>query len=506
MSYDAIIVGAGLGGLLAGAKLAKSGRRVLILEKKPHIGGTSYIFRRGDYFFPMGPLSFSNPGRVEALLEEAGVDHGLEFRRNHFQLLTPHLDIVYSQPLAGLRDELRRLYPAEAGGIDRVFSELLDLVALVRDIDRWHPDYSLRAAGSSAGSAAPDDVSSRIELVRARSAASSLDLLGPLIRDPHLMNLLGSMGTDPPQMSLLNLAFMWAAMSEIGIWFPSNGIHGICRMLASAVGFGGGEIRLRCPAVRILVEDGRAAGVRTADGGEFRAPVVISNADYKKTFLELLDPASVPSSHLAAVRDVPYTGSELCVYLGVDPRRVDLSRMKAEHLFYRERVDSSSEHDPLDFAGREIEICRWSDNAPDCAPPDKAVLVLRVGLPYPMFEDWRRGEKLRKPGYREAKNRMAWALIKTVEGALPGLRGSVEVMETATPLTYRDWGQRTDGSIAGWTWSAEAAARLPGKLLVETPVDRLYMVGVYAATELFLGGVPTALQTGSLAADRVLGR
>jgi all-trans-retinol 13,14-reductase len=320
------------------------------------------------------------------------------------------------------------------------------------------------------------------------------------------MNLLGSMGTDPPQMSLLNLAFMWAAMSEVGIWFPSSGIHGICRMLAAAVGFAGGEIRLRCPAVRILVENGRAAGVRTEDGGEIRAPAVIVNADYKKTFLELLDPADLPPAHLAAVRDVPYSGSELCVHLGVDPRRIDWSRMKAEHLFYREREDSSSEHDPLDFADREIEICRWSDNAPDCAPPGKAVLVLRVGLPYSMFEDWRTGEKLRKPGYREAKNRMARALIKTVEGALPGLRGSVEVMEAATPLTYRDWGKRTDGSTAGWTWSAEAAARLPGKLLVETPVECLYMAGVYAATELFLGGVPTALQTGSLAADRVLGR
>ncbi len=506
MSYDAIIVGAGLGGLLAGAKLAKSGRRVLILEKNPHIGGTSYIFRRGAYFFPMGPLSFSYPGRVKALLEEAGVEHGLEFRRNHFQLLTPHFDIVYSQPLAGLRDELRRLFPAEAAGIDRVFAELLDLVALIRDIDRWHPDYALRPAGSPAGPVPSGGVSSRAELVRARSGASSRDLLDPLIRDPHLKNLLGSMGTDPPRMSLLNLAFMWAAMSEIGIWSPSGGIHGICRMLAAAVGFGGGEIRLRSPVARILVENGRAAGVRTEDGMEIRAPAVIVNADYKKTFLELLDPAHLPPAHLAAVREVPYTGSELCVYLGVDPRRVDLGRMRAEHLFFRRCIDPAAEPDPLDFDNREIEVCRWSDNAPDCAPPGKAVLVLRAGLPYRLFEEWRTGEKLRKPGYRETKDRAAWALIRTVESALPGLAGAVEVLEAATPLTYRDWGQRTDGSIAGWTWSAEAAARLPGKLLIETPVERLYMAGLTAATELFLGGVPTALQTASLAADRVLGQ
>ena len=76
-------------------------------------------------------------------------------------------------------------------------------------------------------------------------------------------------------------------------------------------------------------------------------------------------------------------------------------------------------------------------------------------------------------------------------------------MEAATPLTYRDWGRRTSGSIAGWSWS-DRAARLPGRMLVRTPVPGLLSAGIYAATGLFLGGVPTALFTGGLAADIVL--
>jgi len=77
-------------------------------------------------------------------------------------------------------------------------------------------------------------------------------------------------------------------------------------------------------------------------------------------------------------------------------------------------------------------------------------------------------------------------------------------METATPLTYRDWGGRYEGSIAGWTWAARPSAERIGKILVRTPVPGLLAAGAYAATELFLGGVPTALYTGNLAADIIL--
>jgi phytoene dehydrogenase-like protein len=87
------------------------------------------------------------------------------------------------------------------------------------------------------------------------------------------------------------------------------------------------------------------------------------------------------------------------------------------------------------------------------------------------------------------------------ERVLPGLSGAIEVMEAATPLTYRDWGGRFAGSIAGWGWEAGSSAGLPGRVLVRTPVPGLLVVGAYATTELVLGGVPTALFTGSLAAD-----
>jgi phytoene dehydrogenase-like protein len=504
MIYDVIVIGAGIGGLACAAKLAKNGLKVLVLEKNPHIGGTSYIFKRGGYSFPMGPLSIGFPGRVQAFFEELGIPDFLEFKRNHFQLVTPFLDIVYSRPLKVLADDLANIYPEEAGAIRSIMARLEEIISLAKDVDRWHPDYLAGKKKKKAIENLSFSDKAKMEAIAIASTSSCREILDRTIGHTQLRNLIGSQGTDPPEMSLLNLAFMWNIMSEVGIWFPSCGLDGLCHLLRGAVHSHGGDIKLAAPVAEIFVQDKCVGGVRTSQGDFYRAGWVVSNVDAKKTILELVDPSHLEGAYLEMIRDVPYTGSELCVYLGIDPRRTDLGRMKATHVFFRKEVRPEAGLNPEDFDNREIEICRWSDNALASVPAGRASLVLRVSFPYDYFSGWRTAEKTRKDGYKDYKIELARRLVKTVESILPGLSGSVEVMEIATPLTYRDWGQRSCGSIAGWTWSAESASILPGELLIETPIRNLLMAGIYAATELFLGGVPTAMHTASLAADLIL--
>jgi prolycopene isomerase len=504
--YDVIVIGAGLGGLIAAAKLAAAGLGVLVLDKKALPGGTSYVFRRGGYSFPMGPLSFGFPGRVRNFLAEAGIGQHIEFRRSGFEIRTPTLDVIISRPLSEFESELGRLYPGETGGLARFFAALRGAIAVSKDMDLWHPDFSLTTDLGRQGRPDAALFDDRVRAVGELSRTLAAGVLDALIADGHLKNLLGSMGSRPPEMSMLNLALMWNVMAEEGIWFPERGVHGLADLLRERLAVAGGELRLGTPVRKILVENGRAAGVVTAAGEVLASRWVVSNADYKTTFLELLDAADIPGVDLEPVRGVPYTGSELCVYLGVRPDAVDLSALKAEHLFYRHEIRDGGDPDPEDFDNRELEICHWSRKAPDLSPPDRAALVLRSGFPYERFAAWRLGEKKRRAGYGEFKRNLALKLVRTAEHILPGLPGAVEVMETATPLTYRDWGGRYEGSIAGWTWAARPSEERFGKVLVRTPVPGLLAAGAYAATELFLGGVPTALYTGSLAADIILDR
>jgi len=504
MAYDVIVIGAGIGGLACAAKLARNGLKVLVLEKNPHVGGTSYLFKRNGYSFPMGPLSIGYPGRIKFFLEELGVPSGVEFQRNHFQLLTPDLDIVYSRPLSILKADLKAIFPGDAEAVASMMAELESTIGLIHDLDRWHPAYLAGPRKEKALSNLGPSEGKKIEAIRAASRLPSRQVLDRYAASAALKNLIGSQGTDPPEMSLLNLAFMWNIMSEVGIWFPSCGIHGFCHLFQGVILSRGGEIETSVSVKEILVRGRRVEGVRCATGDTYQAGWVVSNADYKKTFLELMDPSAVAPAFLETVRKVPYTSSELCVYLGLRSATLDLSRMKATHLFFRRDIRDGADANLEDFDNREIEICRWSDNAPDSAPAGRVSLILRVGFPYEHFASWRTGEKKRRAGYKDYKMDLAKRLVAAVESVLPGLSRSIEIMEIATPLTYQDWGQRTFGSIAGWSWSAAPASIFPGKLLIETPVQNLLMAGMFAAAELFLGGVPTAVRTADLAADLVL--
>jgi|GEM_PF-1220389 len=134
--YDVIIIGSGIGGISCAARLAKNGLKVLVLEKSDHIGGTSFVFKRGLYSFPMGPLSFSYYRYIEDFLEEIGIDKKIEYKRNHFQLVSPSFNIIYSQPFDIFEEKLRGLFPKERN-IDRFFTKLeeSDWAALM-DYDR----------------------------------------------------------------------------------------------------------------------------------------------------------------------------------------------------------------------------------------------------------------------------------------------------------------------------------------------------------------------------------
>jgi prolycopene isomerase len=493
--WDTIIVGGGVGGLTAAAMLVKAGLRVLVLDQNPHAGGTAYVYRRKGFSFPMGPLGFSHPGSIQRSLKDIGEEREIEFHRVHYRMRAFDLEIPFSLPFSEMRKELTRHFPSDAQGIEQFFQRMEEITSASEFQGNINPSFIKRAEETSAAK-----------------------YLSQLIHDWRLRRILGSLGTREPYSGLPLLAAMWNLMCHEGVWYPKGGMRLFCERLAKATtGFKGGTgiIRLGTEVKMIRVEKGRVSGVTIADGTKIDGATVISNADYKTTFLKLIDPHLLPEHWRRTVSNARQTASIFQVCLGVDGSKVDLSSFReASRLIYKrskgglEREGelnwNASQVDPATLAGQELEVSDWSKDDRMLAPEGGSVIVIRTETNFSYFSKYRIAWRKRRLGYDEYKMGLGQALLREIENLLPGIENSVIVMDVATPLTFKDQGGRSEGAVAGWSWHYEDFRDDQPRELIRTPIKGLYMAGYQAFSALFMGGVPTAVESGNRAALAVL--
>jgi phytoene dehydrogenase-like protein len=513
---DAIVVGAGLGGLTAAAGLVHAGLDVLVLDKNPHLGGTAALYEKRGFLFPMGPLGFSNPVLVEHVLESVGAEPDMTVRPVDFNLMAFGIETALALPYPDLIDSLGHDFPSERAGLARFFGDLTTMIEEIR---------TARARGAE-------------PRLRGMEQLPSGDYVEGLVTDWRLRRILGSIGTDEPRFPLPLLAALWDLLSNIGIFHPAEGMEALTTSLKRAVteagpfraesepaGAGGtvgqspGEIRLGLEVEKIVVDAGKVRGVTVVGGELVEAPAVISNADFKTTFLVLLDTADLPAEWLRAVAGARLTPSGFHVSLGVDRKKVDLSSFDpAGRIIYRGGgedggVDggevagldwSAPEIDPGALASQELEVVLYSADLARSAPAGGAVVLIRTTADHEHFARFRPARGKRLPGYLEYKSRLARALIEEVSKLIPGLTRAVSTIDIATPLTYEERAGRFGGAVAGWSQDFHHNRDYIVRELIRTPVSGLFMAGHQAYSWLFLGGIPTAIETGMKAAEAVL--
>jgi len=510
--WDTIVIGAGVGGLTAAARLVRAGLRVLVLEKNTHPGGTAYVYQRSGFTFPMGPLGFSHRANVQNTLRDLGVGYDLRFHRVHYRLRAFHLDLPLSLSFGQMSSEIARHFPEDG-----------------RSVQQFFHDVEVLASGEQPGRGEVE-----IALGSETGKISVSEYLQRTVKDWRLRRILGSLGTREPYSVMAFQAAMWNLMSREGIWYPEGGMRLFCDQLTHRVtgdseeginrgqqcrkrngNKGGGVIRLRTEVKEIRVNKDKVVGVTLADGTKMDSAMIVSNADYKTTFLRLLEPSVLPSEWTRAVSAARQTGSVLQVCLGVNEKEVDLSCFdEGSRLIYRRDDRDLQEDQELDWdqetvelerlAAEELEVSLWSREDRMLAPDGGAVIVIRTEAPYTHFAKYRLSWRKRTPGYAEYKLRLAKALVHEIKDLIPGLEGASSVMDVATPLTFEDQGGRSEGAVAGWSWDYKDSSDWRSRELVKTPIKGLYMAGYQAFSALFMGGIPTAMESGNRAADAVL--
>ena len=483
--YDCIVVGAGHNGLVCAATLARGGRKVLVLEAQGQVGGAALTREFAPGFQVSACAHIVHQLRADVLRDLELEAHGLKWAAR-------------DMPTTALGDDGARLrlgeessgpdaaaYKAYTAQMRRFAGALVPVLARVAPrlgTSDWKDYAALARLGWQIRKLGREDMR---ELLRI-GGMNVYDLLEEHFETPLLKGALAfdavlgaNFGPRSPG-TVLTLLYRLAAQAAAGggLSQPVGGVGALCEALARAATTHGAEIRARTPVKRILVESDRAAGVELESGERIAAATVISSADPKTTFLQLLGAAELDTGFVRRVSHLRSRGLAAKLHLALDrlPAFTGVSEadlrgrlLISPSLEYLERAFNHSKYGEYSSAPA-LEITVPTLNDPSLAPAGQHVLSALIQyVPYAL-----------KGGWLDERERFTALCLSLLERHAPGLSKSVVGAELLTPLDIEQ-----EFRITGGHWHHGDLAfdqffmmrPVPGAAQHATPVPGLYLCG-----------------------------
>ena len=486
-AYDTILLGSSPNALTAAAYLARAGRRVLVLELSPHIGGASATTHFADGFqadlgLMCGRL---DPGIVRELRLH---DHGLETveRSSITSLLPRQRSFTLPADRKSAADVVQDFAPADAARY-RPFMELLDLATdLLGTAYTMTPPEAHHPSPADALRLAA--LAGRLRGYGRREMAEVMRLLVMPVRDlldewfanAELKGLLGSLGIRGLMQGPFAGGTTFNLLHHLAIgdgYFRASakgGAGAISRALASAAQALGVELRVNVGPLRIVVEHGAATGVRLDGGDTLAAVQVVSDYDARHTFTELVAPPELEPEFNRAVRQIRYNGAvarvnlalrELPSFAGIGDEALHGTLTVAPSLTQLEKAFDGSKYGRISGTPYlEASIPTLSD--PSLAPGGQH--VMSIWLQYAPYR-----------GDVDAQQVCELALARLGEFA-PDLRSLVLHAQVMTPRDFETRFRLTEGHLYGGEMTLSQAfflRPLPACARYRTPIEQLYLCG-----------------------------
>lgn len=459
-SYDAIVVGAGLGGLSTAACLAKAGRRVLLVEREDGVGGNARAFRRGPYTFDPAIHVTAQGFNIEFLdfyLAALGIQGEVELLRAEDSFGVDIEGERYRLPvgLEALKDYLVEQFPHEAEGV-RGFLKIC--AQTTRESQAPPPRVGL---------ADLDAIKAQLPMLFKYRRSTLGDVLDEFIKDPRARAVCAAswpyLGLPPGRTSFMAFAGAWMALLDPGPLYVRGSFQSLADALARCIEGNGGEIVLSRSVTAIELDGGRVAGVKLDGGERVAAAVVVSNADARQTFEQMLPAEALPERFRRRLAKMRPSISAFVLYSAakLDPAAHGLSH---EHFVY-----PSGDHDAAyegalrgELGGTWFSLPSIHDST--LAPAGEHVIVFSSLMAYDIGEPWEQA----KPRYTEL-------MLQAAERALPGYREALTFHDSATPATFQRYTLAAQGAAYGWENTPDQT--VPKRLDYRTPIEGLFLAG-----------------------------
>lgn len=483
-SYDVIIIGAGIGGLICANLLQRDGLKVLMVEQHYMMGGYCSTFRRKGYTFDAATHFYPLLGNTTTMTGKLLQDLGIETKWVKMDPIDSfHFPDNSSFHVPGsfhdYRAKLDEMFPHEVENLKTFFQTVREtyLLGLL---------HYFRGRETE-----------RLKLYRDWTVKEVLDRT---FRDPKLKLLLTAdcphWGSAPRRTSfvfdsMLRLSYF------LGNYYPVEGSQAFADALASRFEELGGDIMINTMANKILVRDGRAYGVEidTKKGAlkgvrQIKARTVISNADLLQTVERLLEPKDIDPAYVGATRRLRPTYPCYLCHIGL--KGLSHEQIDAVQGYYW----STWNTDLVARHGVRCKIFSPTVYEPRMAPEGGQIIIIQklVEVDFDAITDW--------PAH---KQEVEDYMIAHLDRVLPGVEDNIVVKTTASAMTSYRFTLNYVGAMLGWEMTPDQlGADRPGLV---GPVDDLYLVGHWTQPG---GGITpvivSAVEVAKLVSGRASGR
>lgn len=524
--YDVIIIGAGHNGLVCAAYLLKAGYRVLVLEKRSIPGGgatTEELMPKEAPGFKFNPCAINHIFiHLGPVIEELELNkYGLEYLACDPVVFCPHPDGKYFLAHRSLEKtcaEIERFSPHDA----RKYAEFTEfwqhIIQAVTPIFNAPPKSLLDMAGNY-------NFSKLKEVFSVVGGANkTLDLVHTMLSSPAdmleeyfdeeflkapLARLAGELSNPPSQKTMTIGAMMMVLRHNPGMFRPRGGTGALTEALVKCVKSLGGEILTEQPVKQVIVDDGKAIGVRLDNGKEFRAKRgVISSLDSKRLFLQLMDASDVDaadenlrervdrriSNHNEAILKIDCALSEPPRFERYNHRDENMmgSILIADSVPHVEiaHTDPNIGRIPLDDPSMYIVVPTILD--PSMAPEGKHTLWIEFFAPYHIAGA--EGTGMKGTGWtEELKNKVADRVLEKLADYAPNVKNAVIARHVESPPELEDRIGMLKGNYyhLDMTFDQMMCFRpLPELANYSTPIENLFLTGAGTHPGGSISGIP----------------